>query len=1112
LSFLLPAGIDLRPSVEMVNGEKEFSAGLVQLDLIRIAKRLVLRDVECIAIDNPDPFLLIGRPLMKELGIDPQRDLNILLGNIPLEIDDSIEDDDIITLLPQDEVLEAIEALKVRTRLSLVATDVNAETISKFLSLIDEFRVNFRVGLDNSPPMRVEPYRPSMRPGKGPVRATPRRYNPRQSQFLRETVSKLCKLGLLKQNPRSKWASPVFLPPKRDSFRFTVDSRQVNACIEPRAWPMPFLDTDLERAIASKYFAVLDADNGYFQIANDESFAEIFSILTEDGIFTPTRLVQGTVDGVAVFQSAMMTILADKLHRTVSIWIDDVIIYTLTPEELLAELRAVFSLFKEFGVKLNPNKCTLFATEIKFCGKIISSNGIIPNEEFIQGLNNMPVPQTAGELQQFISASNWIRNHIPQYSSLFRPLQNLLIQHTQKAGSSKAKKLAKIPLKLSEEETIIFHLCQEAVKNCTRLSHPKKDHTLNLMTDASDLSWSIVLTQSPKSESTKSIQDRTHEPLCFLSGNFTGSQLRWATVEKEGFPIIHALDKLDHYLKREDGFDLFTDHRNLTYILNPERDLNKINSDRLHRWAAQLMSFRYMIHHITGELNHWPDLLSRWGSPARCLRTLKLKVVSPPNQEFEWPTYEEILQAQQDNLNVPEKLRKDQESGLLKTDKAQVWIANDSLVERILIIAHSSSSGHRGYDSTKKIVTDRFWWKDLNSDLKFFVSKCLHCLRTYSGTIPRPFGEQIHGTYPNEVLHYDFALILGTYILILRDDLSGFTRLRHCESANAETVAVHLLQWMSDFGVPKIQVSDQGSHFKNKVIAEINRQLRSHHHFTTAYSPFANGSIEIIVKDFLNTLKKLRFETNTPAKEWPSLIPMIQFALNHSPRKDKANYAPIEIMTGGKANNDLDAIFSPFNKKFSSKPISIEEIDKHVEELSKSMEKIHKAVYDEVSSKRADERKRRLKHSTKVNFGIGDFVLVSIPKKKIRNKMQVVWSGPYRIMETINDNVFRVETLDGSKSEVVHAQRIQFYCERLLLSEDFHTYEIDASEKYDISELIDIKTTTSGYEVLVRWLGFDPVDDTWEPIQSLYEDIPLILHDFLIRKNMEDVWSNLYKM
>jgi hypothetical protein len=35
---------------------------------------------------------------------------------------------------------------------------------------------------------------------------------------------------------------------------------------------------------------------------------------------------------------------------------------------------------------------------------------------------------------------------------------------------------------------------------------------------------------------------------------------------------------------------------------------------------------------------------------------------------------------------------------------------------------------------------------------------------------------------------------------------------------------------MADFGIPKWQVSDQGSHFKNEVIAELNRALRSNHH------------------------------------------------------------------------------------------------------------------------------------------------------------------------------------------------------------------------------------------------------------------------------------------
>jgi hypothetical protein len=295
-------------------------------------------------------------------------------------------------------------------------------------------------------------------------------------------------------------------------------------------------------------------------------------------------------------------------------------------------------------VKLNPNKCTLFAREIKFCGKIISSKGIIPNPEFLQGLNNMEIPKTAGDLQQFLAASNWIRNHVINYSSIFKPLQDLLLEYTKKAGSSKGSKLSKLSIQLLPEHLETFIQCKEAIKNCTRLSYPKPDHILNLMTDASDLSWSIVLTQSHNSERGKPVEERSHEPLCFLSGNFTGSQIRWATVEKEAFPIITALDKLDHFLKREDGFELFTDHRNLTYILNPSRDLNKINSDRLHRWASQLMSFRYIIHHITGELNHWPDLLSRWGSPSRVLKTMKLTIVPPPVSidDIIWPNIEEI--------------------------------------------------------------------------------------------------------------------------------------------------------------------------------------------------------------------------------------------------------------------------------------------------------------------------------------------------------------------------------------------------------------------------------------------------------------------------------------
>jgi hypothetical protein len=210
LNISLPEGID-QPSVEMVDGRIEQSRGIVQVDSIRLADRLILRNINCVIVTNPEPFLLVGRPLMKNIGIDPQRDLNILLGNVPIENDQLLpeEDEDIISILPSEELPTALNALKVRTSLAL--KDAQSEDLTAdFISLIEEFEQNFRIGLDKSPPMRVEAYRPALRPGKGPVRATPRRYNPRQSKFLRETVHKLVELGLLKKKSKKQMVFSSF--------------------------------------------------------------------------------------------------------------------------------------------------------------------------------------------------------------------------------------------------------------------------------------------------------------------------------------------------------------------------------------------------------------------------------------------------------------------------------------------------------------------------------------------------------------------------------------------------------------------------------------------------------------------------------------------------------------------------------------------------------------------------------------------------------------------------------------------------------------------------------------------------------------------------------------
>jgi len=326
------------------------------------------------------------------------------------------------------------------------------------------------------------------------------------------------------------------------------------------------------------YYAVLDNDNGYFQIANHVDDAEIFSFLSDYGIiYTPTRLVQGCTDGVAVYQSSMMEVLGPDLLKICALWIDDVIVFARTPELLIERLRRIFLRYRRFNVRISPDKTVLLATEVEFCGKEISAAGIRPNAEYVQGIVSLPEPTTVRALQQFLAGANWLRNYIFDYARIFHPLQLLLLSHTSEAGTLKGSKLSKLPLNFTKSDSENFLKCKAPLLNCAQMASPRKGYRLQLLTDASDLSWSIVLTQVIEKDLSLPVQDRFHEPLVFLSGNFSGSQLRWSVVEKECYPIIHALDKLSHFLKREDGFQMFCDHRNLIFMLSPSHDLVRLH-------------------------------------------------------------------------------------------------------------------------------------------------------------------------------------------------------------------------------------------------------------------------------------------------------------------------------------------------------------------------------------------------------------------------------------------------------------------------------------------------------------------------------------------------------
>jgi hypothetical protein len=81
------------------------------------------------------------------------------------------------------------------------------------------------------------------------------------------------------------------------------------------------------------------------------------------------------------------------------------------------------------------------------------------------------------------------------------------------------------------------------------------------------------------------MKDRKHHAISYASKTLSGSQLNYATTEKELLAIVFAIDKFRSYLV-EAKVIVYTDHAALKYLLT-----KKDAKPQLIRWILLLQEF-----------------------------------------------------------------------------------------------------------------------------------------------------------------------------------------------------------------------------------------------------------------------------------------------------------------------------------------------------------------------------------------------------------------------------------------------------------------------------------------------------------------------------------------
>ena len=1012
----------------------------------------------------------------------------------------------------------------------------------------------FRVNLACDPPAKVEPVRVQFMPSIDTVRNKPRQYSPAASTFLDYMMARLEKAGFVYFNPEAAVSSPAHVvrkagadptAPLEGQFRLTVDYRAVNEHTVPVEFPIPRLE-EFSRLIAGDTcWGKIDLFNGFWQLPLHTDSQPYLSISTDKGVWTPTRVTQGARNSAGSFQARTSRILREQLSAGKCIvYVDDILVKGRTFREFIDNWIEILGALHRAGMHGAIKKTEFYTTTVKFCGRVFSPTGVTFDPTFIDTVVRMPAPANAAQLRSYIASANWLRAAIPRFAQRIEPLQQLVtvaMQHATSAKQAAAKRVLLADVGWSDEHQRAFNDIQNAITNHVTLAYPDPSMRMCVFTDASDGHWAGVVTQTAPTELDKPPGKQKHYPLAFVSGRFSGAAERWPTVEKEGFAIKETITRCAHLLLSPDGFELYTDHRNLVYIFSPSALMTKGKqaAERLERWAITLSPYRYRIHHISGEDNVTADLLSRWGatetSPDEgevmptsedhtvasllAIRARKVPATDDPAVAAiftpdDFPTVAEIRVAQQslDRRAIRNLRLVRNADGLLvrAVDPTAVYVpAVRRIRTRIMVVAHSGAAGHRAWKTTLDRVLQFFYWEGVANSVKTFCKRCLVCGKTRGGAkVPRPYLPTVSPTGPNSHLHMDYAYIRAStrdtlngyqWVLVLVDAYSRFCELVPAKSADAETTALALLGWFSRYGQVMHWTSDQGPHFNNQVIDRLRVLMNAHHHFTAAYAPWSNGRAERVNKELREVLSALMVEGNMPNADWPYVLPTVQSILNNNPSPVIGGLSPITVFLGRPPTNPLRVVFTRTQRKAGVVPIpaSTPEVIANTKRLQDELQRLYKYV-DDVPLRVLPPRDT----AVPVDFTPGDYVLVARTTAGPRDKTLPIWEGPAIVVRGTGPHRYVVRNMANGLESERHAEHLKRWLGPDDIAADTDLQRIRDIAAYGtaggrgIDHISAHRDEGGQIQVRVHWEDATDADATWEPLAHIAATAPTYIRRY----------------
>ena len=284
-------------------------------------------------------------------------------------------------------------------------------------------------------------------------------------------------------------------------------------------------------------------------------------------------------------------------------------------------------------------------------------------------------------------------------------------------------------------------------------------------------------------------------------------------------------------------------------------------------------------------------------------------------------------------------------------------------------------------------------------------------------------------------------------------------------------------------GLPVEIISDRDARFTAGFWKELTSLLGTRQCMSSAFHPQTDGQTERLNRVLE---EMLRHFINPIGSDWVKYLSLVEFAYNNS-RNLTTKFTPFKL------NYGLDPVTPASSVPERKQKVPAAQL--FFRNMTEDLARARQALLDAQTRMKSYEDQSR----SEVEFNVNDMVWLNTRNLRLKTaKPRKLWPryvGPYKILARIGPVAYRLQLPDSVKIHNV------FHVSMLKAVKPGTKYKsptpivVDGHEEYVVDSILAHRTCNVGgrrrartkIEFLVRWAGFDDLDNTWEPADSVQD-------------------------